>query len=240
MQVLNKKYILPALFLAGLIFFLAPTNNANAAIETGAPCSTDAQCPSAPQQRCLTAQHTLGPGHCGFGCRSDAGCTGAINGWKCTDIIGEFGICAETADTSKPCNSDSNCTPPDRCLTDQHTLGAGHCGIGCKYDAQCPNGWKCNDIIGEFGLCKKPPSASSEPSGGASAGASVNDLKAQAQSTLNKANFSSPADLINRAIKMLLAFIGSLALVLYVYAGFLWMSASGSSEHVDATRSSPC
>jgi len=228
MQFFKKIYILPILLLVGSIFLFAPINKARA-VETGAPCSTDAQCPTAPQQRCLTAQHTLGPGNCGIACRNVAHCP---SGWKCTDIIGEFGLCSEqAAESTKVCNSDSNCLPPERCLTAQHLLGPGSCGIACRYDAQCPNAWKCANIIGEFGLCEKPPLTSGE-----SSGTSVKDLQNQAKLELNKANFSGPADLINRAIRILMAFIGSIALVLYIYSGFLWMTASGNAEQAGKAK----
>jgi hypothetical protein len=67
-------------------------------------------------------------------------------------------------------------------------------------------------------------------------GTSKADLKIQARSVLNKANFSSPTDIINRAIRLLTAFIGSISLVLYIYAGFLWMTASGNTEQVGKAK----
>ncbi|HSR89367.1 MAG TPA: pilin [Candidatus Udaeobacter sp.] len=74
------------------------------------------------------------------------------------------------------------------------------------------------------------------PAGSGVSGTSARDLKNQARSILNKANFSGPTDIINRTIKILLAFIGSIALVLYIYSGFLWMTASGGSEQVEKAK----
>lgn len=64
---------------------------------------------------------------------------------------------------------------------------------------------------------------------------SVEDLKCQAK-TLNTAGLTGPADLIGRIIKILLAFVGTITLVLYIYAGILWMTASGTTERVDKAK----
>lgn len=67
-------------------------------------------------------------------------------------------------------------------------------------------------------------------------GKSAQDLLAEASGSLNPARINQPTDLINKAIKMLMAFIGSISLVLYVYAGILWLSAGGASERVDKAK----
>lgn len=69
------------------------------------------------------------------------------------------------------------------------------------------------------------------------AGTSVEGLKSDAFSRLNPARINNPAGLVNRAIQGLMAFIGSISLVLYIYSGFLWMTASGSSEQVGKAKS---
>ena len=94
----------------------------------------------------------------------------------------------------------------------------------CNNQATDPNNGGLAD-----GRC--PGSSATTPAAdvGPLAGASVDELKSQAGSVLNKANFSGPTDLISRAIKILLAFIGSISLVLYIYSGFLWMTDSGNT-----------
>lgn len=62
------------------------------------------------------------------------------------------------------------------------------------------------------------------------------ELKSDAASRLNPAGLTVPAKLIGRFIKMLTAFIGSIALVLYIYAGILWMTARGHSERLEVAR----
>lgn len=45
-------------------------------------------------------------------------------------------------------------------------------------------------------------------------------------------NIDSPQMLIGKVINSLFGIIGSLALVMFIYGGFLWMTSAGSSEQV--------
>jgi hypothetical protein len=54
----------------------------------------------------------------------------------------------------------------------------------------------------------------------------------KAAQKLNPMNIGKPTDLFSRAINAMLAFIGSIVLVLYIYAGFLWMASSGNAEQI--------
>ena len=63
------------------------------------------------------------------------------------------------------------------------------------------------------------------------------ELSALAAKSLNPAKFTAATDLIGRAIKLLIAFVGSITLVLYVYVGILWMTAGGASEQVNKAKS---
>lgn len=69
-----------------------------------------------------------------------------------------------------------------------------------------------------------------------SKGASASTLQADAASRLNLAKITDPSDLIKRAINLLLAFIGSIALALYVWAGFTWMTAAGEEKKIDSAK----
>ncbi len=66
---------------------------------------------------------------------------------------------------------------------------------------------------------------------------SAEDLQRAAAATLNPAGFKEPTAVIARGINILLAFIGSIALVLYIWAGILWMSSAGNTERVSRARS---
>lgn len=67
------------------------------------------------------------------------------------------------------------------------------------------------------------------------AGADAEELQKKATG-LNKLGITNPAQLVGRFINILLAFIGSIALVLYIYSGFLWMTASGNTEQVGKAK----
>lgn len=54
---------------------------------------------------------------------------------------------------------------------------------------------------------------------------------------LNPLRITGPEDILAVAINVLMAFIGSISLILYIYAGFLWMSAGGNTEKVTRAKS---
>lgn len=62
------------------------------------------------------------------------------------------------------------------------------------------------------------------------------DLKKEA-ATLNQTTFTSAEQVIGQVIKILLSFVGSIALALYIGAGILWMTALGNSERIDKAKS---
>lgn len=132
-------------------------------------------------------------------------------------------------------------------------LPAERCVASCgpcvqTVTAGCTEAGVCRDLVGPdyenvksqcLSLCRNQPCTASTkpcPPSGPLAGATVEALKKQAQSALNQAKFGTPVDLINRAIRILMAFIGSISLVLYIYAGFLWMTASGNTEQVGKAK----
>ena len=49
-------------------------------------------------------------------------------------------------------------------------------------------------------------------------------------------NIKSPQDLVGQVINTLFGVVGSLALVMFIYGGFLWMTSAGSSEKVKKGR----
>lgn len=67
-------------------------------------------------------------------------------------------------------------------------------------------------------------------------GKSADQLLLDAASRLNPARIVEPTQLVGRFIKILLAFIGSISLVLYIVSGFLWMTASGNTEKVTKAK----
>ena len=62
------------------------------------------------------------------------------------------------------------------------------------------------------------------------------DLQAVASQSLNPAGLTKPTDLIGRAIRLLMAFIGSISLILYIWSGILWMTAAGNAERTGKAK----
>jgi hypothetical protein len=77
-----------------------------------------------------------------------------------------------------------------------------------------------------------------EPTGEAKDEAVVEPVTAlkQGASKLNPMDFREPTDLLSRAINAMIGFMGSIALILYIYAGLIWMSASGNSDKVSKAK----
>ncbi len=65
---------------------------------------------------------------------------------------------------------------------------------------------------------------------------SIGTLKGMAAESFNPASLTSATQIIGRAIKLLTAFVGSIALALYVYSGLLWMTSAGNSGQVDKAK----
>ena len=57
-------------------------------------------------------------------------------------------------------------------------------------------------------------------------------FSASAVAIANPINVKTPDDLIANIIKFILGITGSIALLLFVYGGFLWMTSAGNSEQV--------
>jgi hypothetical protein len=65
---------------------------------------------------------------------------------------------------------------------------------------------------------------------------SVSALITSAKKDLNPMKISSPFDLLAGGVNILLAFMGSIALLFYIYAGFTWMSAGGSADKITKAK----
>lgn len=117
----------------------------------------------------------------------------------------------------------------------------------CVADLDCPNGEQCLS-----GICVDPATAQQQSQldqetrrqieiqqhdqQQAAAAVSTDDLQRAAAATLNPAGFKKPAEVFARGINALLAFIGSIALVLYIWAGILWMTSAGTAERMEQAK----
>ncbi|MFA5061577.1 MAG: pilin [Patescibacteria group bacterium] len=93
---------------------------------------------------------------------------------------------------------------------------------------------KCGEqpISGPCDKTAQPAASSGINTGGKTA----DQLRSAAASQLNPAKFTAPTDLIRRVISLMMAFIGSIALVLFIWAGILWMTAAGEEKKIDSAK----
>lgn len=106
--------------------------------------------------------------------------------------------------------------------------------VTTKCKTFCPNGGFGCYVDVEHDCARS--SLSRPPTNTPSDGETVAGLQQKAAAILNVGGFTTPANLISRAINILMAFIGSITLVLYVVAGLLWMTASGNGEQADRAK----
>lgn len=64
----------------------------------------------------------------------------------------------------------------------------------------------------------------------------TDQLRASASKRLNPFSFNDPNDFLARLVNWVVAIIGTLALVFYVWAGFLYMTAQGNAERIDSAK----
>ncbi len=206
MRILEKKYIL-FILLVGVLFLLVPTDKVKA---------KDWHCTI--NDRLKTCQNISAQ----FDSQAEQ---------KCADFCTSKNIqpvnCNLAPYTCPDLSKDYRCELKDKSCVNMRALDDNDAEQKCKKicSEKDPKPGVCN-----YALYACP--TNNDPL----AGASVDALKKQAQSALNQAKFGTPVDLINRAIKILMAFIGSISLVLYIYAGFLWMTASGNTEQVGKAK----
>lgn len=116
------------------------------------------------------------------------------------------------------------------------------CRRQVQYDAGNNYAALCTDLSADYkpakltrkGMTCKDLEVSTQPKEAPDYTSNI-DLRAEAK-ILNKISFSSVTDIIGQIIKVLMAFIGSISLGLFVYAGILWMMAAGESERIEKAK----
>lgn len=107
--------------------------------------------------------------------------------------------------------------------------------IAGKDMGQCPGLLRYEDSMN--GVCQPEVTKQKKDPGKGESNVtlSVDSLKDRAQS-LNMLGTNNVKTMINRAITLLMAFMGSILLALYIYAGLMWMLASGNDEKITASK----
>jgi hypothetical protein len=115
-----------------------------------------------------------------------------------------------------------------------------HCCKSCQeFDSAKVDGAAIVDACTKCGEAQPlagPCPVQTTPTGVNTGGKTADQLRSSAASQLNPAKFTAPTDLIKRAITLMMAFIGSIALALFIWAGVLWMTAAGEEKKIDSAK----
>lgn len=137
------------------------------------------------------------------------------------------------------CTCKSTVAPEEKYICDDRTADLNASPSRDEQDKLCEprqSGVAC--VFGGEGDCKTANNPS-KPGTPRDASLTVPNLQEQARSGLNKTQLSGKdavAKFMGRAIFFLTGLIGSFALVLYIWAGVLWMTASGNSEKLSKAK----
>ncbi len=94
----------------------------------------------------------------------------------------------------------------------------------------CVSGWCCKMRCVAKDACTASSTPSSTPQTGPSS------PQAPSFAELNMLSVDSPQKLLGNILKSAMGLIGSIALVMFVYGGLLWMTAAGNSEKEKKSR----
>jgi hypothetical protein len=161
---------------------------------------------------------------------NDSGCAGELLRSLCPTVVGDCSVAGS-------CSSYSCIVIKDP----ENKLKPGDCRdfqSANKNDAIAEARNLCASTLAEADRLKiyEGSCAGSDRDPSINRGETADQLLQKAATTLNPGSISTPFQLIRKAINALMAFIGSITLLLYVISGFLWMTASGNAEQVDKAK----
>lgn len=150
---------------------------------------------------------------------------------------------------AKP-NSNNKCTevePPPHCCCTEREKGAVSTRYNCTQSTSRINGSLCGEGEKVFplplsGSCEGLVDSGKQNAGDQTVGLDKDKLLSDARdlNQLGRFTEATPRDtirtFIGQIIRVLTAFMGSILLVLYIYAGALWMTAAGNSEQADKAK----
>ncbi|MFZ5363897.1 MAG: pilin [Patescibacteria group bacterium] len=155
-------------------------------------------------------------------------------------------LALRTCTSAADCRAGENCTElysTGQCIDgagDRIYYITGRCsGIGA---VACPSGFTCQDIpsrgmyciTNEAGMASTRCPEGQEFKDGA--------CRTPSTATTGPVEFTSPigavspTQLIGKAIKTVLGILGAVALLIFVYGGFVWMTSGGSPEKIKTAR----
>ncbi len=164
-----------------------------------------------------------------------ATCPEAHPGWTCQDPAARDGLRPTPCDTAISCPTDHKCCPPvavQRAALTAYTEGQNKESAG-DLPGACEAFQRAQSLLPSptteakiARVCEAAPSSPAaeavpekikleNPLGGSGAG-----------------EVTSPTRLIGNIIKTILTIVGALALAMFVYGGFTWLTSAGSPEKV--------
>jgi len=151
-----------------------------------------------------------------------------------------------TCTSATECRAGENCTEllaTDQCIDgsgDRIYYISGRCsGLGA---VACPSGFTCQDIPSRAMYCITNEAGMATTM--CPEGQEFRDGSCRAPSTATTGPVEwtspigaiSPTQLIGKGIKAVLGILGAVALLIFVYGGFVWMTSGGSPEKIKTAR----
>ena len=131
----------------------------------------------------------------------------------------------------KWCDSDLQCSDDEYCYESSHTgtkycLKKGGWEDFCQRDEQCAEGFVCTEHTCQRINTNVPQKKSSTPTPPPTKKYSLPDF--------TKADH--PAEVIGQIVKYIMGLVGSLALIMFIYGGLLWITSGAKEEKIKKGR----
>ena len=163
-------------------------------------------------------------------------CSGTHSGWSCQDPAARGGLSEAPCDTAISCPTSGNkCCPPVAVQSDARTAyeegrtkesagdAAGACEAFRRAQSLLPSSAAESAITR---VCAAAPSAGGSASATRPTPATINSPIAA----------TSVQQLIGSIIQTVLGLVGALALIMFIYGGFTWLTSGGSADKITKGR----
>lgn len=154
------------------------------------------------------------------------------------------GLDYDSAKNECPLKIDITVTAKDECTQDQALIQSGYGDftpvIACEYSANegepCTDNADCTTGNCDGGTCKKSTPPAPEQQVGLSEAESALDKFLGTGQLKGELIESDVPTLIGNILRVFLGFVGSLALVMFIYGGIMWMTSGGNAEKLKKAK----
>ena len=160
-------------------------------------------------------------------CVCDSGTSDATTKSDCEDV----GDCHWKDDESVTCL----CPDQTGAFNSEIASTNGECPLDCKR-SQSADANTINNAANNAAKTDDTANGSANKKDDPALQATFEGFKTAAKEKLNPANFDNLNKAFGRVIGFFAAGIGSFALALYIWAGFLWMTAMGNSDRIEKAK----